>query len=162
MATLESIFRSISLLWERIHITSGDTVQAPGLTSMLDAGPGFHRRAAGGRRGARRVLCDPRARQSRGAVPQGALRYPGMDWLFSGGFDDSLVSLKTTAADPPVGDFIVFDRELSGDDFSGGKPSIVDVEAAYRIRDAEYFERGILVVREDDLPDGRRTHLMDW
>jgi len=85
-----------------------------------------------------------------------------MDWLFSGGIEDTLVSLKTTATDPPFGDFIVFDRELSGDDFSGGEPSIVDAVAAYRIRDAEDFERGILAVREDDLPDVDRTHLVGW
>jgi hypothetical protein len=73
-----------------------------------------------------------------------------------------LVSLKTTAADPPVGDFIIFDRELSRDDISGGEPSIEDVVAAYRIRDAEDLERGIPAVREDDLPDVGRTHLIGW
>lgn len=162
MSTLESLCRHLGLLGERLHIFSAGTVQTAGLTSAWtqDLVPVGERAVAAGELVELYVTLE----HDRPVAALPKLRFDVLefDWLFGGGFDDPLVSLKTAAADPPDGEFAVLERQLSEDDFAGGMASIEDVVAAYRLRHAEDFERGILVVRESDLPDIGRTHVVGW
>jgi hypothetical protein len=162
VSTLESLFRSIGLLWERLHIISGSTVQTAGLTSAWtqDLIPIGERAVATGELVEFYVTLEHDHVVA--ALPKIRFDVLEFDWLFFGGFDDPLVSVKTEAADPPEGGFTLVERQLSEDDFSGGLSSIEDVVAGYRFRHAEDFERGILVVRESDLPDVGRTHVIGW
>ena len=164
MSTVESICRSLGLLtlWQRLHIISADTVQTPGLTSTWtqDLAPVGDRAVAAGELVELYVTLEHD--QPVAANPKLRFDVLEFDWLFFGGIDDPVVSLKTAAADPPEGEFTVLERELVEGETSADTPAVWDVVAAHRIAHPQDFERRMLVIRENDRPDIRRTHIIGW
>ncbi len=162
VSTLEDFFRSLGLLWERLHIISADTVQTAGLTCQWtqDLVPiGDRAVAAGELVELRLTLTHDHPLADASKIRFDILKF---DWLFSGGFDDPVVSLKTAAADPPSGAFTIIERVVSETEYSSDLPSLREVVESYRIRHGDDYERGVLVVREPDRPDTGRTEVITW
>src|SRR5680860_471075 len=153
MSVLDSLCTSVGLLWDRLHIIFSDTEQTTGVTStwMQDLQSLDERAVPAGSL----VELIVSLEHARPEAAQPKIRFDVLefDWLFTGGFDDPVASLKTPAADPPIGGFTVLDREVAEKDFSGGQRTLEEVVSAYRISNATDFESRLLIVRESDLPD---------
>ncbi len=161
MSTLDSLLASIGLLWERFHLITSDTVQTAGVTSTWTQ----NLEPIGSRVVAAGELVELHVSLEHDHVlpPDPGLRFDILefDWLFSGGFDDPVSSLTTPGAPAPTGDFTILERLVSESDFTGRR-TLRDVVDAYRIRHADDYEKGVLVVRETDLPESGRTHVIAW
>ena len=84
------------------------------------------------------------------------------DWLFFGGFDDPMSSLKTPGARAPIGDYIVSARSVANADYTADRPSLREIVDAFRAEHGADFESNVLVVRETDRPADGGTDVITW
>jgi N-acetylmuramoyl-L-alanine amidase len=162
VTALESFFSAVGLLWERLHIITADTPQAPGVTCawQVDQAPVGDRVVAAGELVELRVTLDHDHPLTAGSgVRFDVLEF---DWLFTGGFDDPVVSLNADPGNPPDGGFTTLDRALVEANTGGAVRTVEDAINEYRVAHPADFEQSILVVREPDHPDIGRTHAVAW
>jgi hypothetical protein len=159
VSTLESFFASIGLLWERLHIISAGTVRTPGVTSAWtqDLVPIGTRAIAAGELVELRTTLD----KDHPIADTAKIRFDILefDWLFSGGFDDPVATLKLATADPPDGAFAVVERVLLGSDLTTDRPTLRAVVDSYRVQHSNDYERRILVVKDASVGT---TDLITW
>lgn len=148
VTTLESFFASIGLLWQRLHIISVDTVQTDGVRCewVQNLSPVDERTVPAGELVELHATLD----DDHSIADTSVIRFDVLefDWLFGGGFDDPLASLKPAGAPDPSGSFTIHDRVVSEATTTDGLPTLRDVVDDYRVRHADDFERGILVVTD--------------
>src|SRR5680860_790051 len=95
MSVLDSLCTSVGLLWDRLHIIFSDTEQTTGVTStwMQDLQSLDERAVPAGSL----VELIVSLEHARPEAAQPKIRFDVLefDWLFTGGFDDPVASLKT-------------------------------------------------------------------
>jgi hypothetical protein len=159
VTTLESFFTALGLLWERLHIISAGTVQSAGVRCewTQELRPIGDRTVPMGELVELHVTLD----KDHPIADAGRIRFDILefDWLFSGGLDDPVASLKLPNADPPVGDFTIEERLVTEATTTPDLPTLQDVVDDYHVRHADDYERGILVVRDGA---SRVTDIVAW
>jgi hypothetical protein len=148
VTTLESFVRALGLLWERLHVISAGTVQSAGVRCewTQELRPIGDQTVPMGELVELHVTLD----RDHPIADTGRIRLDILefDWLFTGGFDDPVASLKPPNADPPDGDFTIEERLVSQATTTPDLPTLQDVVDDFRVRHADDYERGILVVRD--------------
>ena len=167
-STFESVLDWFGLLWqgERVHILTFDKVQAAGVASRFEQGLEAvgTRTVAVGELVELHVVLD-----TTHTVPQfPKLRFDVLeeDWLFFGGLDDAVVSLRTRprageAQGAGEAEFQVVDRILSEVPLEPGQ-EITDAVNEYRQLHPEDYERGFLLLREPAGTPPPKTHVIGW